>query len=161
MDRVTALNYLEANKDYLFPSKKYSEAEIEEALVNAPDSFENYLGGLSFRKPSTAQKLAIFLGVFGIDRFYTGSILMGIIEIYTAALGGILWIADMFTAKKRCCDYNCKILMKAIQDPSVVSKMQENDAKVRKAGAIAGVVAKEALKSGISVGKSTQNFLEL
>lgn len=161
MDRIKAIEFMEVNKEYLFPSKKYSEAEIEEALINAPDSFENYLGGLSFRKPSTAQKLAIFLGLFGIDRFYTGSILMGILEIYTMGLYGVLWIADMFTAKKRCCDYNCKILMKAIKDPSVVSKMQENDAKVRKAGAIAGVVAKEVIKSGVSVGKSTQNFMEL
>lgn len=129
MDRVKALNYIEANKDYLFPSKKYSEAEIEEALINAPDSFEISMGSLSLGNPSTAQKLAIFLGVFGIDRFYTGSILLGIFKFYTMGLGGILWIADIFTAKRRCRDDNCETIIKAIKKAPGSSKTHSHSSR--------------------------------
>lgn len=39
----------------------------------------------------------------------------------------------MISAKNRCRDYNCKKLMAAINDPSVVAQMQNTDAKNNKA----------------------------
>ncbi|SAM04176.1 hypothetical protein [Absidia glauca] len=39
--------------------------------------------------------LAIFVGPFGIDRFYLGYIGWGIVKLLTAGLGGILWVVDI------------------------------------------------------------------
>ncbi|KAI8141878.1 hypothetical protein BJV82DRAFT_580143 [Fennellomyces sp. T-0311] len=39
--------------------------------------------------------LSIFFGPFGIDRFYLGYILLGLLKLVTAGLGGIWWIIDV------------------------------------------------------------------
>lgn len=40
--------------------------------------------------------LAIFLGPLGIDRFYLGYVGWGLIKLFTAGLGGIMWVIDIF-----------------------------------------------------------------
>ncbi|KAG1452936.1 hypothetical protein G6F56_007692 [Rhizopus delemar] len=42
-----------------------------------------------------ALMLSIFLGPFGIDRFYLGYTFLGIIKLVTAGLGGIWWTIDV------------------------------------------------------------------
>ncbi len=39
--------------------------------------------------------LSIFLGYLGVDRFYTGSIVFGILKLVTAGGCGIWWIVDV------------------------------------------------------------------
>ncbi|KAF7732764.1 hypothetical protein EC973_000036 [Apophysomyces ossiformis] len=39
--------------------------------------------------------LSIFLGPFGIDRFYLGYVFLGIIKLLTAGLAGIWWTVDV------------------------------------------------------------------
>ncbi len=43
----------------------------------------------------TALLLCIFLGVFGIHRFYTGHIAIGIVQLLTAGGCGIWWLIDL------------------------------------------------------------------
>ncbi|KAI8336226.1 hypothetical protein BC941DRAFT_354409 [Chlamydoabsidia padenii] len=50
---------------------------------------------VSDRSWFVATILAIFVGPFGIDRFYLGYIGWGIVKLLTAGLGGILWVVDM------------------------------------------------------------------
>jgi TM2 domain-containing membrane protein YozV len=39
--------------------------------------------------------LAIVVGTVGIDRFYTGSILLGILKLFTFGGLGIWWVIDL------------------------------------------------------------------
>lgn len=39
--------------------------------------------------------LSIFLGAWGIDRFYLGSVGMGLLKLFTFGLFGILYIIDI------------------------------------------------------------------
>ncbi|CAO3679071.1 hypothetical protein G6F70_005484 [Rhizopus microsporus] len=50
---------------------------------------------VSDRSWFVALMLSIFLGPFGIDRFYLGYIFLGIIKLITAGLGGIWWTVDI------------------------------------------------------------------
>jgi TM2 domain-containing membrane protein YozV len=48
------------------------------------------------KNPVVALVLSLFLGGFGIDRFYVGSIGMGVLKLFTLGLFGILTIIDWF-----------------------------------------------------------------
>jgi TM2 domain-containing membrane protein YozV len=39
--------------------------------------------------------LCIFLGGLGIHRFYTGHIVIGVIQLFTGAACGIWWLVDL------------------------------------------------------------------
>jgi TM2 domain-containing membrane protein YozV len=43
----------------------------------------------------TALILCIFLGVFGVHRFYTGHIAIGLIQLFTGGGCGIWWLIDL------------------------------------------------------------------
>ena len=157
MNQIKVIEFLESNKDYLFPNKEYSDMEVESALIAAPDSFEMMMNSIPFRKPSDVQILSFFPGSLGVDRFYLGEVIKGILKYFTFAGLGIWWIADIVSAKKRCRTYNCKKLMAAITDSSVISQMKTTDAKigstVDKAKKFAPV-AKEIMKGAKDVGKT-------
>ncbi len=55
---------------------------------------------------TTGLILAVLIGKFGIDRFYTGEIGLGILKMVT--LGGCLiwWVVDWFTVQNRVDEYN-------------------------------------------------------
>ncbi len=157
MEQITVVEFLENNKDYLFPNKLYSDIEVENALIEAPDSFEMMMNSIPFRNPSTVQILSFFPGSLGVDRFYLGEILKGVLKYFTFAGLGVWWIADMISAKTRCRTYNCKKLMTAINDPSVISEMQNTDEKIGSAVDKAkkfAPVAKEIVKGAKEVGKT-------
>jgi len=52
--------------------------------------------------------LSILLGTLGIDRFYVGDLVMGILKLLTAGLFGVLWVIDWFLIMGRADAYNSK-----------------------------------------------------
>lgn len=151
MEQVKVIEFLEKNKDLLFPNKEYTDMDLENALLAAPDSFEYMMNSIPFRKPSTVQFISFFPGSLGVDRFYLGDIGKGILKYFTFGGFGIWWIADMISAKNRCRAYNCRKLMEAINDPSVVAQMQNTDEKIKQAGEYAKVAVQlgKELKPGL------------
>jgi TM2 domain-containing membrane protein YozV len=58
---------------------------------------------------SIALILSIFLGEFGIDRFYVGDIGLGVLKLLTLGLCGILWLIDLFLIMGRVDVYNRQV----------------------------------------------------
>ncbi|MBQ2735295.1 MAG: TM2 domain-containing protein [Clostridia bacterium] len=147
MEYSKVTEYILRNEDYLFFEKEEKERLIQ-ALSAMPDSFETVLNAFPFREPSKVEKIAIFPGILGIDRFYLGDLKGGLLKYITFGGLGVWWIKDIGSAKKRCRKYNYKKLMEATQDPSVVARINKRDAGVKQ-GAKAGVtIVKELIKGG-------------
>lgn len=69
---------------------------IREKLLNESDDRWAMLSSAQFKSPTTALILSIFLGSIGVDRFYIGSIGMGIGKLITCGGCGIWTIVDWF-----------------------------------------------------------------
>lgn len=130
MEQLKVVEFLEQNKDYLFPNKEYTDMDVENALMAAPDAFEMTMKSIPFRKPSTVQIISVFPGILGVDRFYLGEIGKGVLKYFTFGGFIIWWIMDIFSAKDRCRAYNCKKLLEAVNNPLVVAQMQNVDNKI-------------------------------
>ncbi len=157
MEQNKVINYIQENRNKLFPNEAYSEQELQIALMESPDTFEATLNAFPLRNPTMVSVIAFVVGSFGVDRFYLGDFKKGILKFLTA--GGMLiwWLVDVFSAKKRCRTYNCEKLINAINDPSVLKGLQETDAQINKAiefGKAWAPVVKEAAKSAKDVRNS-------
>lgn len=69
---------------------------IREKLLALDDSKWNALSIIQFKNPTTALLLSIFLGCYGVDRFYIGSTGMGVGKLLTCGGCGIWTIIDWF-----------------------------------------------------------------
>lgn len=58
------------------------------------------------KERNTALILSLFLGVFGVDRFYVGDTGLGILKLLTGGVCGIMAIIDWFLIMGRTDDYN-------------------------------------------------------
>ncbi len=114
MEKLKVFEILEKNRDYFFPNEKYTDVEIEEALLNAPDSFEARLYGLKLYNPSLTETLARL--TIGGDRLYLGDYKGGLIKILTLGGLGRVYSKEKKNAKERCRAINCENLLKAISE---------------------------------------------
>jgi TM2 domain-containing membrane protein YozV len=48
------------------------------------------------KNPTVALVLSLFIGALGIDRFYVGNILLGVLKLFTLGLLGLWTIIDWF-----------------------------------------------------------------
>lgn len=69
---------------------------VREKLLALDDSKWGALSTISFKNPTTALILSIFLGVYGIDRFYIGNTGLGVGKLITCGGIGIWAIIDWF-----------------------------------------------------------------
>lgn len=155
MNRIKVEEFISKNRNLLFPNKFISEEEFKSKLIAAPESVDKVVSSVPLRSPMIVGLLALFW----LDRFYLGDIVKGIIKVMTLGIFGIWWIADIATASKRCKAYNCKNIIDAISNPSVVTEMKKMDESIDKAvdmGKKMAPVAKE-LKKGFSDVRDTFN----
>ena len=85
--------FLMTNKDN-FPTDKIPV--IQQALSRLDEATFNNVTMLQFKSPMTALLLSIFLGAYGIDRFYIGDTGMGVGKLLTLGGCGIWAIIDWF-----------------------------------------------------------------
>lgn len=70
--------------------------EISEALKLTTDDHAQVAVSYPYKDPTIAIILSVVLGSLGVDRFYVGDILLGILKLITAGGCGIWWFVDLF-----------------------------------------------------------------
>ena len=85
---------------YIMTNAKYFEshqiAQIRERLLILDESKWVMIQSIPMKDPQTSLILSIFLGTYGIDRFYIGDTGIGIGKLLTCGGFGIWWIIDCF-----------------------------------------------------------------
>ncbi len=118
MDKATVTAFIIENRKKLFPNKRYTELDIQEFLLSAPQRSAVALQTLRLRSPFGAMLLSAFLGFFGVDRFVAGEYVLGALKLLSGGGFYVWWILDALTAKSRCRSRNCKALFQAIGLPA-------------------------------------------
>lgn len=80
----------------LLPKDSGSIFHLKNQLTGIPADQEFLVNSIKLKDPTTALILSLFLGGWGIDRFYNGQTLLGVLKLCT--LGGLfIWtIVDLF-----------------------------------------------------------------
>lgn len=69
---------------------------LRDRLAQIDEEAFQMLIAQDYKNPSTALILSIFLGSFGVDRFYIGDIGLGVVKLITAGGFGVWTIIDWF-----------------------------------------------------------------
>lgn len=105
-------SFLAANLDK-FPSNQVPL--LKQRLNELDDDQTDFIYSTDLKNPQTALILSIFLGVFGVDRFYIGDTMLGILKfLFSWATFGIWVIIDWFLIQKACKRNNLKKVQSAI-----------------------------------------------
>ncbi len=91
------------NTFILAKGKYFPEDEmplLREQLQNTDDGQFPTIVSLQYKSPTVSLILSLFLGVYGIDRFYIGDIGLGLGKLLTCGGLGIWTIVDWFLIMK-------------------------------------------------------------
>lgn len=99
------------NKNYF---NEETQPIVYTQLENFSDAQFEILCETKLKKPNLSVILALLFGMYGADRFYLGSVSVGLVKIFTLGVFGIVYIVDIFTAKRRAYEYNYASFMEII-----------------------------------------------
>ncbi|MGN0106506.1 MAG: TM2 domain-containing protein [Hominilimicola sp.] len=88
---------------YIAQNKKYfNEQDLESVKTILEKSNKNIseINTIKLKSPAVGAALSVFLGWLGIDRFYAGSYVYGIVKLFTCGLCFVGWIIDWFLIGK-------------------------------------------------------------
>lgn len=112
MDKNKVNTYFLANHEY------FDEASIpllRQRMEEADDSKWPLLELVDLKSPYTALMLSIFGGPIGVDRFYIGQNLLGVLKTLTCG-GLIIWaFIDQFLIRKTTRERNTRVLLNTLQ----------------------------------------------
>lgn len=89
--------YLAINADK-FPKEALNS--VQQKVSNLSEQKELSLNTLNLKDPTLALLLSFFFGTFGVDRFYIGNTILGVLKLLTVGGFGIWTIIDWFIILK-------------------------------------------------------------
>lgn len=93
MDANVVNSYLAAHASD-FPTSSY--ALLRDRLLSFNENQYNTLLMMQLKNPIVAFVFSFFLGELGIDRFYIGDVVAGVLKLITLGGFGIWWFIDLF-----------------------------------------------------------------
>ncbi len=84
-------NTVQQNTNNAVPNQQIIQQVIQPQVVVT----NGVVAGVSRKSKTVALLLCIFLGYFGVHKFYVGKVGMGILYLLTMGLFGIGWIVDI------------------------------------------------------------------
>ena len=87
--------------------------EITRQLDTMDDLSFSAVNAANYRSPQTVMIISVLVGALGIDRFFIGDIMMGVIKLVTFGGFGILTVIDWFLIMKKTRDINYSTFLKA------------------------------------------------
>lgn len=99
------MNYLSETEinDYMQHNSKYfenSEIPLFKSIISNSNLTLEELNTFKFKSPALGRLLSVILGFWGIDRFYSGNYVLGVLKLLTFGGSGIWWIIDWFLIGK-------------------------------------------------------------
>lgn len=101
--------YLAINADK-FPQESINS--VQQSISNLSAQQQLALNTLNLKDPTLALLLSFFFGTLGVDRFYIGNIMLGILKLITVGGFGIWTIIDWFIMMKTTRQQNLQKLIK-------------------------------------------------
>ena len=90
-------------------------AALQSELARVDDSTALILATLPLKDPVLGIILSVLLGMMGIDRFYKGDILLGVLKFFLCWLTfGIWWVLDWFLVYRGIKEDNFKRIVHAL-----------------------------------------------
>ena len=114
-------SFILANQDKFNPSDMMYVREQLDKLTEKQIELLPTVGE-NFKNPMVALILSIFLGHLGIDRFYVGSIGLGVLKLFTLGAFGIWTIIDWFQIRNMAKKANMKKFMENINTLKAMAK---------------------------------------
>ena len=74
-----------------------AKAAIQQKIANMPEDKVVMLSSVTLKDPTVFLLIAFFAGGLGVHRFMLGDVGMGVLELLTGGLCGVLWLVDLFT----------------------------------------------------------------
>ncbi len=127
MEKIKVSNFLNKNKEILFPNDDYTQEQIEQALIAAPETADASLSTLRLMPLTVSRLISIIVGIFGVDRFLIGDYAMGLVKLFTFGGFFILWIYDCTQSDTTCRKYNCMQLVKMLHSAPVKTAEQTTE----------------------------------
>lgn len=116
------INTTEQQKNFadsyiMINANKFNENQIftvKEKLAKLPVDRQTMVQSMSLKDPIVALLISFFVGCFGIDRFYVGNIVLGILKLLTLGGLGIWALVDLFLIMRAARTTNFNKIMSAI-----------------------------------------------
>lgn len=125
-EMMAAQNLLETSsiKDFQVASflgenmKRFNSSDmmmIRGRLAEMSESQMVVLNSTEFKNPNAALLLSVFLGSWGVDRFYIGDVGAGVGKLLTAGGLGIWWLVDLFVISNKTKKNNVKDFVEIVE----------------------------------------------
>ena len=88
------VNILLANAAKYFPDS--SMPAIRQQLEQMDSQKASMMLAQDYKDPTMAIIISVIIGAYGVDRFYIGDVMLGVLKLLTAGGCGIWWLIDIF-----------------------------------------------------------------
>lgn len=106
------------NMFFMSHNDKFPEEQmpmIRERLLYLDDNKWSAAYAVQYKDPLIALLISVFVGEFGVDRFYLGQNTLGLIKLFTCGGCGVWAIVDLFLIMKAAREENANNLLQAIE----------------------------------------------